>query len=286
MTDLVIHKTTQKQLSYIVNNTVHALLLLARHGAGKGSAASYLAATLLQIDTAELASHPYVHWLQPTNDSITIDNIRAVQRFLQLKTTGDQPIRRIICIEHAETMTQEAQNALLKMLEEPPADTVIILTAEHKRSLLPTILSRTQVLSIKSPGQEQLETHFSQTKDNTDVRKAYFLSGGLPGLMHGILNNDHPLLKQVIVAKDLLQKSPFERLAMVEGLAKQADERDLLLDALERIAGSGLVQASKTANSAQIKKWHALQKQTFAAKEALAKNANTKLVLTNMFLNF
>lgn len=286
MTSLVFHKATQKQIDRIVNRPVHALLLLAQNGAGKGSIASHIAASILQTEPARLATHPYVHWLQPTNNTISIDNIRAIQRFLQLKTTGDQPIRRIVCIERAEAMTQEAQNALLKMLEEPPPDTIIILTAQHKQSLLPTILSRTQVVSIQQPTQAQLEVHFSHEKDSTEVRKAYFLSGGLPGLMHGILTNDHPLLRQVVVAKDLLQRTPFERLAIVDSLTKQPEERDLLLDALERIARSGLTQAGKTANTAQLKKWHGLQKQTFAAKEALAKNANAKLVLTNMFLNF
>lgn len=287
MTELVIHSTTQKQLDRTIKNPVHALLLLGADGVGKGSVARLLTASLLSLESGKVATHPYIKIVEPVNDTISIDHIREVQKFLQLKTTGEGQIRRVVCLEHADSMTQEAQNALLKLLEEPPTDTVLLLTAQHKRRLLPTILSRVQTLQILAPTQGQLASYFSD-KNVEAVRKAYLLSGGLPGLMQGILADDqnHPLLQQVLAAKELLRKSAFERLATVDGLSKQKESLDTLLSAFERIAQSGLAQASKTANTAQIRHWHALQKETFVAREALAKNANTKLVLTNMFLNF
>jgi len=287
MNNLAINPSTQRHLEALAANPPHALLLLGADGVGKGSIASYLASSLLGISPVKLASYPYTTTTQPTNGTVSINAVRDVQKFLQLKTTGQGHIRRIVCLEHADGMTQEAQNALLKIIEEPPADTVIILTAQHKRALLPTILSRVQTVQIVPPTQQQLEEHFAGRKNNDSVRKAYFLSGGLPGLMQGILEGDseHPLLQQVAIAKELLQKPMFERLAMVDSLAKQKDTLGALLDALERIAGSGLAQAGKASNIGQVRQWHQIQKSVFAAKDALAKNANTKLVLTDMFLN-
>jgi DNA polymerase-3 subunit delta' len=286
MTELVIHENTKRQLTNLAANPAHALLLLGPDGIGKASVAAKLLSELIGIPLEKLRDHPYTQWVYPTNNTISIDTIRDVQKFVQLKTTGKGSIRRVICLEHADGMTQEAQNALLKVLEEPPTDTVILLTAQHKRALLPTILSRVQLVHVLAPTQEQLEVHFANHNKDA-IRKAYFLSGGLPGLMHGILADDqnHPLLLQVTIAKEVLQKTTFERLAMVDSLSKQKESLDALLSALERIAQSGLTQAASTANNRQIKQWHQIQKQVFAAKDALAKNANTKLVLTSMFLN-
>lgn len=287
MTELIIHATTKSQLDRIIKNPAHALLLLGLNGIGKGSIARELVASLLRVAPEQAITHAYVKNVEPANDTISIDQIREVQKFLQLKTVGTGQIRRIVCLEHADALTPEAQNALLKLLEEPPADTVIILTAQHKRRLLPTILSRVQTVQVLSPTQDQLASHFSGQTDE-DVRKAYLLSGGLPGLMQGILADDqsHPLLQQVVVAKDLLRTPAFERLAAVDALVKQKESLDTLLSAFERIAQSGLAQAGNAANTNQIKHWHALQKEVFLTRDALAKNANPKLALTNMFLNF
>ncbi|MGH7157946.1 MAG: AAA family ATPase [Candidatus Saccharimonadales bacterium] len=287
MARLVVHATTKQHLDRAAQNPAHALLLLGADGVGKGGLAGMLASALLGVTADKLYSYPYFKTVEATNGTISIDAVRDVQKSLQLKTVGTRPIRRIICIEHADGLTHEAQNALLKLLEEPPADTVVILTAQHKRALLPTILSRVQTLPILPPTQAQLTAHFSGHSSDS-VRKAYFLSGGLPGLMQGILTDsqDHPLLEQVATAKELLQKPAFERLAMVDSLAKQKDSLPPLLDALERIAHSGLTQAGKASGTKQIAQWHLIQKQVFAAKEALGKNANAKLVLANLFLNF
>lgn len=287
MIDPVISDTTKQQLDRIVASPPHALLLLGPDGAGKKTLASVLLSDLLDVSQNKLLKYPYIMWVDP-DGVLSIDTIREVQKFVQLKTTGKRSLRRAVCLEHADSMTAEAQNALLKILEEPPADTVIVLTAQHKRALLPTILSRVQVIQVLSPTQEQLETHFAQQKTVVEVRKAYLLSNGLPGLMQSILADDqgHPLLQQIVVAKELLQKPTFERLALVDSISKQKEVLGTLLDALERIAQSGLKQGGKTTNLKQIVQWHTIQKEVSAAKDALAKNANAKLVLTSMFLNF
>lgn len=286
---LVVHPGTVRQIKALVGSPYHALLLIGADGVGKSSIAARLAAQLLAIPEDKLAQYPYYLFLEPTDTgTVSIEMVRSVQKFLQLKTTGTNPVRRIVFIEHADGLTKEAQNALLKLLEEPPADTIIILTAQSKRALLPTILSRVQTMQVLVPLQEELEVFFANTvSSKEDIRKAYFLSGGLPGLMAGILANDkeHPLLAQVTVAKELLQKPLPERLGMIDALVKQKPTLQSLLEALARIADSGLKQAGTHEDTKNLRRWHSIKKEVFEAQEALARSANSKLVLTKMLLH-
>lgn len=78
--------------------------------------------------------------------SITIKQIQELSPILAISPR----LPRIVWIEEANLLTIPAQNALLKMLEEPPEDTIFYLTCDAKTSLLPTILSRSKVESIKN----------------------------------------------------------------------------------------------------------------------------------------
>lgn len=108
---------------------------------------------------ASLCEEHQIHKLDITivesNKSIGIEDVRVLQKSVFLK-----PIRsskKVVVIKNAHTATIQAQNALLKLLEEPPANTLIILTASKKEFLLPTILSRCSV--IEEVSKEQKEAH-------------------------------------------------------------------------------------------------------------------------------
>lgn len=80
--------------------------------------------------------------------SIGIEDIKELQKTLYLKPI--KSINKACIIRDAHYLTTEAQNSMLKILEEPPAHTVILLTVDNKGSLLPTLLSRCQIIEIKS----------------------------------------------------------------------------------------------------------------------------------------
>ena len=77
-----------------------------------------------------------------------IDTIRAINSFLSKKPISHQ--NKIVLIQDAQNLLTEAQNALLKNLEEPGVNNYIILTADNSSSLLPTIISRCKIIKIKS----------------------------------------------------------------------------------------------------------------------------------------
>jgi len=95
----------------------------------------------------ETGQHPDVILIRPEKSEIVIDQIR---RLLQILTMKPYEARlRVAIVTEADHMNQSAGNALLKILEEPPDSTLLILTAEQPFNLLPTIISRCQQLRFR-----------------------------------------------------------------------------------------------------------------------------------------
>ncbi len=93
-------------------------------------------------------SHPDVTLVEPEGDKLKIDQIRDLQRNLSLSPYEGR--WRVCLMTDFQTATVEASNALLKTLEEPPSRVVLILTAIDASLLLPTIVSRCQVLPLRA----------------------------------------------------------------------------------------------------------------------------------------
>ena len=102
--------------------------------------------------------------LVPEKNSLGVDEIRHANSFLQ--KTAHLGQYKTVLIEHAEIMTQAAANALLKTLEEPSDNSVLILLTNDAERLLPTIISRCRVLHIKpNVGEDLLHSLSSTTSD-------------------------------------------------------------------------------------------------------------------------
>jgi len=91
-------------------------------------------------------SHPDVMIVEPEGKNIKIDSIRGLTSRLNLHSFEGG--RKVGIVVTAELMNEHSQNAFLKTLEEPPADTVLIMTAANLNRLLPTIISRCQVMRV------------------------------------------------------------------------------------------------------------------------------------------
>ncbi len=144
------------------NRTAHAYLFVGPSGIGKATIARLFVQSLLceravhgiacgecrTCRRIERKLHPDVHWTQPDGGVVRIEQIRELQSNLSLKPF--EATHKGAVVDGADLMTPAAQNALLKVLEEPPGETVIILVAANGSALLPTIWSRCQVLRFHS----------------------------------------------------------------------------------------------------------------------------------------
>lgn len=275
----VIHSHTKRLLENYIAAPAHAVLLTGAPGIGKRTLAQYSAARILHIDDYE--DYPYALTLRAPDDrAIGIGAVRELEQFLALKVPGKHTYDRIVIIEDAHLLTVEAQNALLKTLEEPPQGSLLVLTATQSQALLPTIRSRVQVLPVQPPVRSDLETFFA-AHPATTVAQAYAMSGGLPGLMNALLNdNEHPLRLAVQQARSLLGQTTFERLTQIDTLVKQREAIINLTFILQQMAHVSL----QTAQGAAAQRWQTILTASYKASEAIANYAQPKLVLTDLFL--
>lgn len=152
----------------------HAYLFAGGAGAGKHLIANTFAKAL-QCEGAgerpcgacascavfDSGNHPDVIYVRPEKKSIGVDEIREQV----LETAGLKPYRfacKIYIIEHADTMTVQAQNALLKTLEEPPAYVRFLLLAERAEAFLPTILSRVVTLKLRPLSEREVAAYLRE----------------------------------------------------------------------------------------------------------------------------
>jgi len=120
----------------------------------KGATACGVCAACRKI---EAGVHPDVHRINPSGSFIRIDSIRSLQHSLSMRPYEADV--RVIIVTGAQHMTPPAANAFLKMLEEPPAGTVLILIAERVSEMMPTVVSRCRRIHFYSAGSCTMEQY-------------------------------------------------------------------------------------------------------------------------------
>ena len=139
----------------------NAYLFLGPEGVGKRLTALTLAKTLnceqrsddcceqcLPCRKIEESNHPDVSVIGPDGQFIKIESIRQLQRSLTYRPYEGR--KRVCVIDGADHMKAEGANALLKTLEEPPGNTLLVLLSAEREVLLPTIISRCQPVTFGS----------------------------------------------------------------------------------------------------------------------------------------
>jgi DNA polymerase-3 subunit delta' len=134
--------------SALADGPAHAYLLHGPPGVGKRAAAFVFAAELLgEHARVERNMHPDLYVLEPLGDQIRIDDIRTLRRDLHMRPF--EASRRVYLVFGADTMNEDAADALLKDLEEPPEYAVIVLVAADLGPLPETIRSRCQLVPFR-----------------------------------------------------------------------------------------------------------------------------------------
>jgi DNA polymerase III delta prime subunit len=287
---VLLHQQTEKRIHAFLENPAHALIITGSLGSGKLHIALHIASKLLnKVDQNSLISYPYFQIIEPEKQSISIAQIRQIRKFLQLKTTGKNSCNRVVIIDQSHFMNSEAQNALLKILEEPPDDTVIILTVQGEKSLKDTIYSRGQQIAVVRPTKENTLKYFlDKGQSSQDVLKAYALSNGAVGLMHALLNENEAtseISSNIDTAKLILTESAYQRMLRVDTLSKSPENLPSLLYSLRRVCRAALENAANKKNGRDIHNWYTRLKIIHTTELSLKSNPNTKLLLSHLFVH-
>jgi len=229
----------------------HAYLLLGLPQIGKTTLALNFAQALNCLDEGKPCgqcrsclkiahgNHPDVRVIEAVNETIKIDQIRAMQREVALSPHEGR--WKVYVIRQMERATTEAANCLLKTLEEPPAQVILMLTASDIDQLLPTIISRCQVLNLRPPSillvQKALEERWGV--DPKRARLLARLSGGRLGWAvrasedEAILQKRERRLDEMIELMGHGTVAPYgrvERLRYAQHLSQSSDGLREMLD--------------------------------------------------------
>lgn len=266
MRSYALHDTVHELLSSFAAKPVGSLLITGRAGSGMSMAISYVIHSM--YGGAERPGEVV------RLTSYGVDDVRAViHQISRSRTNTKKP--RLIVIDDADNLTIEAQNALLKSLEEPPKNTHFILAIALPDKLLSTIVSRCKLVKLKRPSQEDLKQVFKNFSD-AEFDKAYRIADGWPGVMRSILEEDSSEVSvQVQKAKEFLALERNQKVVSIQKIDGQ--EISLLLAGLARIASASMHAAAEDEKLDAAKKWQDIMKTVIEIERQYTQGLNPKL---------
>ncbi|MCP3952065.1 MAG: DNA polymerase III subunit delta' [Desulfobacterales bacterium] len=247
------------------------------------------------------ANHPDLLHLKPSGDIIKVKQIRELLDTLALKPF--EASTRVVILQEANSLNPSAGNALLKALEEPPGDTIFILTTGELSGLMPTIISRCQHVRFRPVDRALITRALIDDLgiSPSEAALAAHLSGGSLKRAQRILDSDWMHYRQWLLKETvaLTVTSPGTILALAAVLASRKERivdaisilkswfRDLLVckHAPERLINQDmqdLVQtaARKETSESLLKKLKAID----TVSRRFAGNANVRLCLESLLL--
>ena len=176
-------KNKQVLQKSIQNNTIsHSYMFIGIEGIGKKMIAKEFAKKILCLNKTldngcnckcciefDSNNNPDFLVIEPDGNSIKIEEIRNLQKMIQEKPIISN--KKVYIIDNADLMTKEAQNCLLKTLEEPPEYTVIILIGSNENLFLTTIKSRCMILHFDKISNEEMKRYLKYNLEINQINE-------------------------------------------------------------------------------------------------------------------
>ncbi|MGD9649717.1 MAG: DNA polymerase III subunit delta' [Dongiaceae bacterium] len=216
-------------------------------------------------------SHPDLFVIPRTGEEVKseigIDQVRDCIQFL--RSTPQEGGWRIVIVDGADTLTRAAANALLKILEEPPKQSLLILTSITLGRLLPTIRSRCRKLALQRLGDQDLTRLMELMKVEAAYKPLLPLAQGSPGFLAQLLAEEEveKFTNLITAAADPLQR---QELAEILGAKDNAGTHELARHILLTQISDQLRQLARQGKKDMtgLERWQVL-KEWFAESEAL-----------------
>jgi DNA polymerase-3 subunit delta' len=188
--------------------------------------------TCKQIDAMQYADMNVIQAVDEDGNpkdggTLKVDQVRAVQHSLSLKPYQGE--FRIALFLRFQEANDNAANALLKTLEEAPAHAILLLTADTPEQLLPTIISRCEVLRLRPVPVPAIEADLIERGLDTErARLLAHISGGRPGYARRLMDDASILEKREERLNDLQTLLPAPRVEKFSYAEKMAKDKDVM----------------------------------------------------------
>ena len=233
---------------------------------------------------AEVVNFDYevVYPLKDDKINLDVGKIYVKQaRELVQKTRTALKKNKVYIIYKASTMNEQAQNAFLKSLEEPNSSTFYILLVNNVHSLLPTVLSRSQILKITPLNNDASLKLIPDNIPANIKQQILFVANGNPLLINKLVN-DSSLISQysahITTAKSFLTASTYQKLITINKLKDSREDAIATLDALIKILSTTIKTPDKQLLT--------LLNNALNARNDLLSNLNVRLTLIHHLINF
>ncbi len=227
-------------------------------------------------------THPDIYRLDVPEGKkqIPVDAVRNIS--LNLNKKAQISKNKVCILAPAEALNENAANALLKILEEPPQNTFFIIVSHDSHRLLPTILSRCLKMKFSLPDKQEVEMWLTELFEGNDAIQNILLSANaLPELAKSMLegsfeaNEVHDLLEKFLEKKN-------NSLSLAEQLSKEPLQN--VIDIFTMLVQYRLKQ-SMLSELSEVEKWMAINGEVLKVRNHLHGNPNPRLFLENLFLD-
>ncbi len=226
---IIGHKKQREFFKKIIEaeNIPHAMLFTGKEKLGKKKIAFELVSSIFKEN---IFQHPDFSLVVPKEKQIQINQIRDINWRLSLKPIK-APLLSVI-IDQAHSMTREAQNCFLKTLEEPKSRSLIILIAEYPKFLLPTIISRCQMVKFYPVASSEIKNYLKAKKIKQEqINEITQICLGRPGVAVDFFKNPEKLKERQKKIEKLVKimKSPISlRFQYAKELSENNDLKETL----------------------------------------------------------
>lgn len=287
---IVGHSQVKKQLETAIktDKVSHAYIFAGKRGVGKATTAKVFADVLTEGSIADVTFVTNEHYgIESKTDTVSVDTVRAASSDMYIKPYLAN--KRVFIIPNAEKMNIQAQNALLKIFEEPPSYCVIILVTQNDNILLPTIRSRAVTVRFGELTDNQVRDYLS--KNGIDASEVIVrIASGSIGMAKSLCENEElsdVLNNFVDLFKDVGKGTSQLTYSLIDFMQKEKTNYEPLFDIMLVMLRDTLhgKQGSLKIDGLSIKKAVEIIELVEKTRNSFLYNADYSMAISEMMLN-